>query len=128
LKAIGDADEGYKEVFFELNGQPRSVLIYQKQDASTREAKAKKAKREKVDPSNKGMVGAPMPGLVISVRAAVNTYVKKGDPLCVLSAMKMETVVTAPIEGKVARVLVTQGDDVAANDVLLEIIPQSAHL
>ena len=47
--------------------------------------------------------------------------VKSGDKVAVLNAMKMETVVSAPIDGKVVRVAVQAGDQVAVGDLLLDI-------
>ena len=42
---------------------------------------------------------APMPGLVSTVRTVNGAKVRKGDPLLVLEAMKMEHVLTAPRDG-----------------------------
>ena len=56
-------------------------------------------------------LSAPMPGLVKVVRAAVNDTVKKGQPLLVLEAMKMEHTITAPHDGVVAEIA-TEGAQV----------------
>lgn len=45
-----------------------------------------------------------MAGKVLEVRVAVGTPVSAGDPLCLLSAMKMETVVSSPMKGVVQSV------------------------
>ena len=45
----------------------------------------------------------------------------KGDKLCVISAMKMETVVAAPCDGVVQNVSVKQGAKVTGDDLLVEI-------
>lgn len=43
--------------------------------------------------------GAPMPGAVVEVHAGVGDKVVANQPLVVLNAMKMETVVVAPFDG-----------------------------
>jgi len=64
---------------------------------------------------------APMPGLVTSVRTASGATVRKGDPLLVLEAMKMEHILTAPRDGIVAELLVAGGDQVADGTLLLRL-------
>lgn len=51
-----------------------------------------------------------MAGVVVEVRVQEGHEVKAGDPLVVLSAMKMESNVSSPVSGKVKRVCVVQGD------------------
>lgn len=67
------------------------------------------------------MVGAPMPGSIVGIKVKAGQQVKKGQPLLVLSAMKMETVVSAPEDGKVKRIIANQGDSMAAGDLLVEL-------
>ena len=57
-------------------------------------------------------VEAPMPGKVLSVKAAVGQAVKFGEPLVIMEAMKMETEIVAPADGTVSQVLVNTGDSV----------------
>lgn len=45
--------------------------------------------RPKADPNDTSQVGAPMAGVVVELRVHVGSQVKKGDPVAVLSAMKM---------------------------------------
>ena len=116
LTAIGDVrDDGQREVFFELNGQPRSILV---PDSSVT---AEVVKRERAKPEVPGSIGAPMPGVVVELRTEVGAKVEVGDALVVLSAMKMETAVSAPLAGTVKRVAVVAGDSLAAGDLLVEI-------
>ena len=45
--------------------------------------------RPKADPKDPSHVGAPMAGVVVEVRVKESTEVKKGDPIAIMSAMKM---------------------------------------
>jgi pyruvate carboxylase len=116
LNAVGtlDAKSGMREVFFDFNGMPRSVMI------ADRRAQADRVVRAKAT-DEPGSVGAPMPGVVLESKVAVGDNISAGTPMVVLSAMKMETVVAAPIGGKVSQVTVKAGDDVQAGDLLVQL-------
>ena len=64
---------------------------------------------------------APMPGLVTAVQTETGAAVRRGEPLLVLEAMKMEHVLTAPRDGIVAELLVAGGDQVADGSLLLRL-------
>jgi methylmalonyl-CoA carboxyltransferase small subunit len=63
---------------------------------------------------------APMAGTVLKVLIQAGANVSSGQTLFVLEAMKMETEVTAPQDGKVKSVDVTVGDPVQGGQVLIE--------
>jgi len=107
--------DGCREVFFELNGQLRSVLI---RDV---EATKEMVIHPKADRGNKLSVGAPMNATILDVRVAPGDVVTKGQPLVVLSAMKMEMVVQAPADGRVKAVEVNGGMKVTADDLLVTL-------
>lgn len=66
-----------------------------------------------------GEMGAPMPGTVMEVRVKEGDTVVKGQPLLVLSAMKMETVVQAAANGVIKKVLVSKDMKLEGDDLLL---------
>jgi acetyl-CoA/propionyl-CoA carboxylase biotin carboxyl carrier protein len=70
-----------------------------------------------------GDITSPMPGSVIAVQAVTGATVKKGDPLVVVEAMKMEHTLTAPMDGTVADVLVRVGQQVAVDELLAQVAP-----
>ncbi|HUO31318.1 MAG TPA: pyruvate carboxylase [Bryobacteraceae bacterium] len=107
--------EGYRTVFFELNGQPREVNIRDKS------LDVKVAAAQKADPARPGEIGAPIPGVVSTVAVELNQPVAKGDRLLVMEAMKMQSTVYAPVSGKVTQMLVEPGRHVEAKDLLLVI-------
>ncbi len=59
-----------------------------------------------------GDVSAPMPGKLVSVRVGKGDKVRKGDPLAVLEAMKMEHTLIAPADGIIATIHFAEGDQV----------------
>jgi acetyl-CoA/propionyl-CoA carboxylase biotin carboxyl carrier protein len=66
---------------------------------------------------------APMPGAVLTVHARTGEAVAAGDPVVTLEAMKMEHAVVAPIDGRVADIPVSAGDQVARGQVLGVVEP-----
>ena len=69
-----------------------------------------------------GRLTAPMPGRITAVHVAAGDLVRRGTPLIVLEAMKMEHTITAPADGVVTAVhyrqddLVDEGRDLLAFD------------
>ncbi|KAH8693659.1 putative pyruvate carboxylase [Talaromyces proteolyticus] len=117
LLAVGPLSEqtGQREVFYEVNGEVRQVTVDDNKAAVDNEA------RVKADPSDSSQVGAPMSGVVVEVRVTEGHEVKKGDPIAVLSAMKMEMVISAPHHGKVSSLSVKEGDSVDGQDLVCRI-------
>jgi biotin carboxyl carrier protein len=64
-------------------------------------------------------VKAPMPGLVLDIRVSEGDEVKKGDPILVLEAMKMENILKSPTDGTVKKINVKKGIAVEKNQVLI---------
>ncbi|KAA8491876.1 Pyruvate carboxylase 1 [Porphyridium purpureum] len=115
-------NKGYRDVFFELNGVPRLVKVLDvKAGAQTGTGAVRTAAAERANPAVPGQVGASMPGTVVEVKVKPGVVVRKGEQLLMLSAMKMETIVSAPVNGTVKRVLVELGDLVQNEDLLVEI-------
>jgi methylmalonyl-CoA carboxyltransferase small subunit len=63
---------------------------------------------------------SPVSGIVVRVTSQVGQKIQSGDTLLVLEAMKMETNITAPAAGKIAKINVGQGDAVQGGMVLVE--------
>jgi pyruvate carboxylase len=118
LMAIGPVVEGksQRDVWFEVNGEVRAVSVEDNNSA------VESVSREKASVGEPGSVGAPMSGVVVEVRVKDGQEIKKGDPLCVLSAMKMESAVTAPVSGHIKRVVVHEGDSINQGDLIVEIV------
>ena len=114
LTGVSEADaDGTKTVSFYVNGEPWYFKIIDKSVEST------KASREKAD--TPGTVGSAMPGVIVGLKVEVGDEVQEGDPVAILSAMKMETVIPATTNGTVERIVVNVGDKVDAGDLILSI-------
>ncbi len=123
LLTVGDAQpDGTRTIFYELNGQPREVIV---RDESLR---GKVETRPKADPANPAHVGAPIPGAVTTVSVEVGDRVAKGDRLLVMEAMKMQSTVYAPVAGRIVQKLVSVGDKVDAKDLLVVLEPTGAQV
>ncbi|MBF9059668.1 pyruvate carboxylase [Rhodobacterales bacterium HKCCSP123] len=116
LQAVGETtDEGEVKVFFELNGQPRTIRVPNRKIAAT------SVKRAKAEAGNPNHIGAPMPGVVASVGVSAGQKVKMGDLLLTIEAMKMETGLHAEHDGTVKAVHVSPGGQIDAKDLLIEM-------
>ncbi|HEX3869351.1 MAG TPA: biotin/lipoyl-containing protein, partial [Pirellulales bacterium] len=111
---IGDPQpDGTRNVSFELNGQPRDVTV---RDESL---EADVAHKRKADTNNPQHVGAPMPGMVVTVAVHPGDAAAKGQKLITMEAMKMETTLYAERDGKIAEVLVAPGSRVDSGELLV---------
>uniref|UniRef100_A0AC34FRA8 Lipoyl-binding domain-containing protein n=1 Tax=Panagrolaimus sp. ES5 TaxID=591445 RepID=A0AC34FRA8_9BILA len=108
-------NKGEREVFFELNGQMRSIFV--------RDEEASKGivVRPKALAGFRGHIGAPMPGEILDVLVKEGDKVNQKDALFVLSAMKMEMTIEAPVAGTVKRIYLGKGEKLAAGDLIVEI-------
>ena len=77
-----------------------------------------------VVPDGEEGVECPMPGAVIEISVAAGATVAAGDTLMVVSAMKMETAVTAPCAGVIGAIAPNEvGANVAAGQIVATIAP-----
>ncbi len=116
LQYLGRAetnDKGRVRVFFDLNGQPRSVAVPDRLKAGDIVARPKAASG---DPRQ---VAAPMPGVISTLAVVRGQQVVAGDVLLSIEAMKMETALHAEADGVIAEVLVKPGDQIDAKDLLV---------
>ncbi|MAP02042.1 MAG: pyruvate carboxylase [Flavobacteriales bacterium] len=105
--------DGYRRVFFKLNGQNRSVAV---KDNSI---KVTTVKHLKADSDNH--IGAPLQGKLIGIKVKKGDTIKTDQPLFFLEAMKMESSVLSPCDGVVKRIHLKEGTMVEQNDLVVEI-------
>jgi biotin carboxyl carrier protein len=68
-----------------------------------------------------GTITTQMPGRVVRLLLAVGDPVRKGQPVLVVEAMKMENEMKSPIDGRVAEILVAEGSTVEAGTKLVKV-------
>ncbi len=113
---LGDHnDDGTRNVIFELNGTRREVAVVDKN------AKVTGKTIKMADPQDKSHVGASIPGMVTKVNVKPGDKVEENQVLAVIEAMKMETSVVARMAGTIDEVLVKEGGNVKAGELLITI-------
>ena len=108
-------DNGIRRIF-EVSSYGSDVFV----DSALGPVRLIKAPRF-TDPTDEVAAGsllAPMPGSVIRIAAAQGDTVTAGQPILWLEAMKMEHTVTAPADGVLAELNVTEGQQVEVGAVL----------
>jgi 3-methylcrotonyl-CoA carboxylase alpha subunit len=113
----------------QLGSQRLAVSVYVQGDRTSVFAPQGSAVLTHIDPlahagdhaGEAGRLTAPMPGKVISFLAKAGDSVKRGQPLAVMEAMKMEHTISAPRDGLVQELLFAAGDQVAEGAELLRL-------
>ncbi len=105
-------DEGMRTISFELNGQHRSITIYDNAIASPTEENRKAETDYEI--------GAPLQGRISAILVEVGAEIKQNDPLFVIEAMKMETTVLAPFDGIISQLHLSEGAMVKQQDLVVE--------
>lgn len=114
---ISDPDDsGMRTITFMFNGAEREIQVQDKNvDQTTVTTK-------KADPDKIGDIGATLSGSVVNVLVSKGQKVKKGEPLVVTEAMKMETTITSPIDGTIGEIYAVKGKPIISGDCLLEVL------
>lgn len=64
-----------------------------------------------------------IPGVIQKIYVRPGQSVRKGEPLCILEAMKMQNHIGAPFDGRVKTVNIEPGRMVAKGETLVELVP-----
>ncbi|GAB3904038.1 pyruvate carboxylase [Larkinella knui] len=114
LLYVSEPDEqGNRMVTFELNGQSRQVQVRDKSQKVDFQANAKVSKE--------GDVGSPLQGRLTKILVKPGDVITKNQPLFVIEAMKMESIVAAPKAGTVKQVILKEGMVVVQDDWVIEL-------
>lgn len=107
--------DGTRLVIFRINGAIRSVMV-KDNSITTGIAVHVKAK-------GANQIGSPLQGNLSKVIVKEGDHVKKNDPLFIIEAMKMESTITAPFNGTVSKVHLTNKTLVEQDDLVVELEP-----
>ena len=108
-------DSSSKTVTLKINGNNHLVKLKDKFDLLLEKMGIAATNSNKLS-----HVKAPMPGLIIDLKVKAGDFVKTGDALLILEAMKMENILKAPGDGTVKKVSVKKGDSVEKGHILVE--------
>lgn len=111
---VEEVNREEKMVVLRINGKRAEVKL-----SSELDRMLKKLGMENVGVQKASNVKSPMPGLIHSVKVAEGDEVKKGDPLLILEAMKMENVIKSPADGLIAKVHVSPTETVEKGELLV---------
>lgn len=114
-----------------INGITQTVYFAAYKDDIFVSVDGRSYKFDKVDPEaefssnsvdlNRAEIMPPMPGSIIEIVAKKGDKVKEGDPLIIVEAMKMETTLYSPIDGKVTDVRVEEKEQISGDEALMII-------
>ena len=132
---VGDFHIGELLYHGRINGQPISVQVDRRgigyrlsyagaeitlQVFSPRAAELALLMPVKTPPDLSQFLLSPMPGLLVSLAVAVGQEVKAGQELAVVEAMKMENLLRAERDGRVAKLHAQAGDSLAVDQAIIE--------
>ncbi len=118
-------DKIYDITVNELGSGRYGILVegeYFETEVKTRlREQAEEYLKNKADVSSKGVLKAPMPGLVVKVNVSEGDKVNAGDTLIILEAMKMENNLKSVLAGTVKDIRFKEGDNVEKEDIIMTI-------
>lgn len=104
---------GRRLVFFELNGQTRSIVV-RDHSSESKVVENRKASGDKE-------IGSPLQGNISKVLVREGQEINEDDPLFVIEAMKMESTITTPVAGTVKKIHLTERTLVEQDDLVIEL-------
>lgn len=109
-----EAEPETKTFRIKINGHVHTLQVQDRMDLLLESLGMGEALTQKVND-----IKAPMPGLILDIKVTPGQEVKKGDPILILEAMKMENIIKSPGDGVVSAVKVNVRQNVEKNQVLI---------
>jgi len=111
----------------DICGMLRAILRVYPTDATGGGDKRARGSTWEDDAAGSGRIIAPMHGLLLEVRVKAGDRVESGQTLAILEAMKMHYEIAADAAGEVIEVLAVAGQQVAVDDLLIDIDTAENH-
>jgi biotin carboxyl carrier protein len=111
---VVQVDHQAKTFTFKINGATQTVSVKDRFDLLLDQLGMSNANAQKVND-----IKAPMPGLILEIKVQPGQEVKKGDPIMILEAMKMENILKSPGDGIIKDIKVSVRQNVEKNQVLI---------
>ena len=108
---------GYRTVAFEINGNRKEIKVKDKTKSSKMESDDE-VKFATAD--NPYEIGASIPGNIYKILVTEGETVKENQNLMIIEAMKMETTITAKMDGVIGKILVKEATQVKSGQLLIE--------
>lgn len=119
-----------------LDGRPERLHAVAHGDTVHVHLRGRAWRLERADPTRSAGAGAgaaagashaPMPGVVVSLQAALGQVVAEGDALLVIESMKLQMTIAAPAAGVVAELPLAVGQTFQRGAVLARVQAEGAH-
>ncbi len=107
-------EQGFRTVFFRLNGSTRSLDV---RDYSIKPTVVAHQKASNKDHE----IGAPLQGSLSKILVKEGQKVNVNTPLFIIEAMKMESTLTSPIAGVVKKIYLSEKTLVEQDDLVVEL-------
>jgi len=113
---VESIDKQKKTITLKVNGTIYVSQISEPIDQILKDMGIDFTKMQKAEP-----IKAPMPGLILKVLVTEGQTLKKGDPVLILEAMKMENVFKSPTDAVVKSINIEQGQAVEKGQILIDL-------
>jgi biotin carboxyl carrier protein len=112
---ILEEDSLKKSLLIKIGNEEYTIEIKNKLDRTIDELGISKRLQ-----ARSGTIYAPMPGQIVELKVAEGDKVKKGDPLLILKAMKMENIIYSKGDGPIRSIHVREGENVEKQQILIQ--------
>jgi len=101
-----------------INGEISTIRLIKQVEKTIQKLGIQKGSQKNIN-----ILKAPMPGFILDVIVKESDLVKKGDPVIILEAMKMENILSSPVDGIVKKIKVNPRQTVEKNNILIKFEP-----